>query len=351
VISYRLEIEVRDRATTDVTTIGRTDGDGPRLPLGRYLARDGSHGGDVALDCARPHAMCLVGKRGSGKSNTLALLAEGLCAVDGTVPVVVDPMGGFAGLDALGVTVCEPRVSAGAIPAREWPRLVGLDPREPAGALVWTAASERPTLAEMREYVDSEGTRPTRRVAANHLARAASWEVFAPEGIRRPTEPTVLNLAGVSDRAANAVVRAVATGLYERRLSGEGPLPWLLVDEAHVFLDGVAAPALDTLLTRGRAPGVSLVLATQRPDALPETAVSQADLLATHRLTGRADTAAVAGARGDYVDGPVEPRIPAGVGDLLVFDDATERAHSVRVSERATSHGGTAPTLGTDGYE
>ena len=85
--------------------------------------------------------------------------------------------------------------------------------------------------------------------------------------------------------------------------------------------------------------------------SVARTAVSQADLLATHRLTGRADTATVAGARGDYVDGPVETRIPAGVGDLLVFDDATERAHSLRVSERATSHGGTAPTLGTDGYE
>lgn len=342
---------MRYRATTGVATIGRTDGDGPKLPLGQYIARDGSHGGDVTLDCARPHAMCLVGKRGSGKSNTLGLLAEGLCAVDGVVPVVADPMGGFAGLDALGAAVREPRVSPAAIPPREWPRLVGLDPTEAAGALVWTAASERSTLAEMRAYVDDEGARHTRRVAANHLARAASWGVFAPEGIRQPTDPTVLDLAGVSDRAANAVVRAVATGLYERRLAGEGPLPWLLVDEAHVFLDGVAAPALDTLLTRGRAPGVSLVLATQRPNALPETAISQADLLATHRLTGRADTAAVAGARGDYVDGSVETRIPAGVGDLLVFDDATERAHSVRVSERATPHGGTVPTLGTDGYE
>ncbi|MDZ7746469.1 MAG: ATPase [Halobacteriales archaeon] len=339
------------RVTADVTTIGRTNGDGPRLPLGRYIARDGSCGAKVALDCARPHAMCLVGKRGSGKSNSLALLAEGLLDVDGVIPVVVDPMGAFGGLDRAGVIVTEPCVSPEAIPPREWPRLVGLDPTGGAGALVWTAATECATLAGMRRCVEREGPGPAARVATNHLTHAASWGIFAPDGLCAPTEPTVLDLAGTSDRAANAVVRAVAAGLYERRLAGEGPLPWLLVDEAHVFLDGVAAPALDTLFTRGRAPGVSLVLATQRPDALPETAVSQVDLLATHRLTGRADTAAVAGARGDYVDGPVEPRIPASVGDLLVFDDATERAHSLRVHERATPHGGTTPTLETDGYE
>ncbi|PSQ52143.1 ATPase [Halobacteriales archaeon SW_8_65_20] len=332
-------------------TIGRTNGGGPRLPLGRYLARDGSSGGDVALDCSRPHAACLLGKRGSGKSNTLALLAEGLLPVNGVVPVVVDPMGAFTGLDTVGATVREPRVSPTAIPPREWPRLVGLDPTTGAGALVWTAATACSTVAAMQAHVVDEQPGAARRVAANHLARADAWDVFAPDGLRAPTEPTVLDLSECSERAANAVVRAVATGLYERRLADEGPLPWLLVDEAHLFLDGVAAPALDTVLTRGRAPGVSLVLATQRPDALPETAISQADLLATHRLTGRADTATVAGARGDYVDGPVERRIPSGVGELLVFDDATERAHSVRIDERTTPHGGTTPTVGTDGYE
>jgi hypothetical protein len=192
-----------------------------------------------------------------------------------------------------------------------------------------------------------------RRVAATHLNRARSWDVFDPDGLSAPTEPTVLALAGVSDRAADAVVRAVAAGLYERRVAGEGPLPWLLVDEAHTFLgaEAVARPALDRLLTRGRAPGVSVVLATQRPDALPGTAVSQADLLVAHRLTGRADLEAVAGARGAYVDGAVADRLPSAVGAALVFDDATERAHAVQVAERETRHDGAAPRLGTDDYE
>jgi len=336
-----------------MAVIGRgADESGPTLPFGHYRARDGSVSAPVEVDCARPHAACVVGKRGSGKSNTLALLAEGLCEVDGAVPVVVDPMGAFDGLGAVGATVCEPRVRATAVPPAEWPALVGLDPAGSAGSLVWQVADAADTLAGMREALaESDATPDAVRTAQNHLARASSWDVFDPDGLAAPAEPTVLDLMELPDRAANAVVRAVAAGLYERRIAGDGPLPWLLVDEAHAFLDGVAAPALDRLLTRGRAPGVSVVLATQRPEALPDTAVSQADLLVAHRLTGRADIEVVAGARGAYLDGAVRDRLPAGVGEALVFDDATERAHAVRVAERATPHGGAAPRLSASGED
>jgi hypothetical protein len=344
-----------DATTVSVTVIGRRDDEGgPALPLGRYRARDGSAGVPVRLDCARPHAACVVGKRGSGKSNTLARVAEGLCAVDGVVPVVVDPMGAFAGLAAVGATVAEPRVRPDAVPPPAWPGLVGLDADSTAGTLVWRAADAASTLQGMAAHLDGSDADPgIRRVAATHLDRARSWGVFDPDGVTAPTGPTVLSLAGTPDRAANAVVRAVAAGLYERQIDGQGPLPWLLVDEAHAFLgrEAVARPALNRLLTRGRTPGVSVVLATQRPDALPGTATSQADLLVAHRLTGRADIEAVAGARGAYVDGPVAARLPNETGAALVFDDATERAHAVQVAERETRHGGTAPRLGTDGYE
>lgn len=329
-----------------MNTIGRDDDRGPAGAFGRYLARDGSDGAPVTVDLSRPHAVCVVGKRGSGKSNTLAVLAEELADVPGVVPVVTDPMGAFHGLRAVGATVVEPRVRADAVPPREWPALVGLDPASGAGALVWRAAAARDTLDGMRGFVtDADAPDGERLAAENHLRLAASWEVFDPAGLRAPTEATVLDLAEAPERAAAAVLRAVAVGLYERRLDDEGPLPWLLVDEAHAFLDGVAAAALDRLLTRGRAPGVSVALATQRPDALSAAAVSQADLLVAHRLTGRSDVETLAGARGAYVDGPVGDRLPSEAGEALVFDDVTERAHAVRVRERATAHGGSAPRV------
>jgi hypothetical protein len=140
------------------------------------------------------------------------------------------------------------------------------------------------------------------------------------------------------------VVHAVARGLYEARLADElDVLPWLFVDEAHVAFDGVAAAALTTLLTRGRAPGVSLVCATQRPGTLPSVVTSQADLLVAHRLTAETDVAALAACEATYVEGRLRDRLPTACGEAFVVDDHTESVHVVRVRERETPHEGASP--------
>ena len=132
-------------------------------------------------------------------------------------------------------------------------------------------------------------------MAAVHLRRATRWGVFGDDGLRPSAlladgTPVVVDCAGLPEPATDAVCRVLARGLYETCLAGDHDrLPWLLVDEAHVRFDGVAAPALDRLYTRGRTPGVSVVCATQRPSALPETAATQADLPAAHALTASCD--------------------------------------------------------------
>jgi hypothetical protein len=201
----------------------------------------------------------------------------------------------------------------------------------------------------MREAVAASDADPAaRRAAANHLDLAASWGVFDPSGVTPAAlaggDPTVLDCSGLAPAPTNAVVRAVARGLYRARVEGTvRRLPWLFLDEAHVAFDGVAAPALDTVLRRGRAPGVSLVAATQRPRALPATAVSQADLLVAHRLTAERDRAALSAASPAYLDGSVGENLPAAVGAALVVDDTAESVHRVRVRERRTPHFGESP--------
>jgi hypothetical protein len=106
----------------------------------------------------------------------------------------------------------------------------------------------------------------------------------------------------------------------------------------------VGEAALETILTRGRAPGVSLALATQRPSAVSAVAVSQSDLLVAHRLTAEADLSALAAARPTYLEGTLRERLPAEAGAAVVVDDATETVHAVAVRERATPHGGGSPT-------
>ena len=329
--------------------LGRGDGEGPAGALGHYLARDGSRGARVGVDFDAPHAALVVGKRGTGKSYTLGVLAEGIADAAGVAPVVVDPMGVFGGLEACGAKVVDdPSVPAGALSPRAWCDLLALSPESAVGSLVWAAAGAADTLEGMHAAVtEAEAPADERRGAHNHLDLAASWGVFdadAPAAALVAPEGTVLDVSGLDRAPMNAVVRAVAEGLYRGRVREElRRLPWLLVDEAHAFFDGVAGPGLERLLTRGRAPGVSLVTATQRPSALPAVAVSQSDLLFAHRLTSGADIEALERARPTYLRGLGE-RLPTGTGEALVVDDRTETAHTVRVRERRTPHEGDSPS-------
>jgi len=335
--------------------LGRDSGvdAGPTGALGSYRAVDGSRGADVALDLDKPHAGLVVGKRGYGKSYTLGVLAEELAHTPGLAPVVVDTMGVFgslAGDDRVQGTVDHsPTVAPDSLPPRSWCDLLGLSPESGAGTLVWRAAQDAHCLDGMRTAVESaDAPAAHRRAAANHLDLAASWGVFHRAGLDAGDldggEATVLDLSGLDDAPMNAVVRGVAASLYSARIQGSiARLPWLLVDEVHAFFDGVAAPVLRRLLTRGRTPGVSLVAATQRPSAVPDVAVSQSDLLVAHRLTSAADLDALAAAQPTYMRDPLSEQLPTEPGGAVVVDDATETVHAVRVRERQTPHEGASP--------
>lgn len=182
----------------------------------------------------------------------------------------------------------------------------------------------------------------------NHLELASDWDVFDPAGIEAGDllEPavTVIDASTISRRAVGAVTAAVATELYELATRTEiDRLPWLLVDEAHAVVDTVAERPLRTIVTRGRHPGVSLVLGTQRPAAIPPVAISQADLIVSHRLTATADVEALSTARPTYLEESVVERLPEGVGEAVVIDDTTESAVTVQVRPRRTPHGGDSP--------
>jgi hypothetical protein len=303
--------------------------------------------------------MLVVGKRGYGKSYTLGVVAEELARTPGLAPVVVDPMGVFRTLEkpadgkpVPAEVVAEPRVDPDALDPRSWCALVGLDPEGGPGALVWQAARETASLPAMRRAIAAaDAPEAAARAADNHLALAASWGVFGPDGLDAAAlgsgGVTVLDLSGLADAPMNAVVRAVGEGLYRARVTGSlDRLPWLLVDEAHTFFEGVAGPTLERILTRGRAPGVSLGLATQRPGAIPATGISQADLLCAHRLTARDDIEALRAAQPTYMDGSLAGRMPTEPGAVLVVDDATETVHTAQIRRRATPHGGDSPRAG-----
>lgn len=338
--------------------IGGADVDPESSPLagklGRFRARDGSEGAPLYFDCNRPHAILVVGKRGYGKSYTLGVLAEELARCHPIAPVLVDPMGVFrsmaeaaSGGRVPATVVDDPRVRPDSLDPLSWCALVGLDPERAAGGLLWQAAEAESTLPAMREHVESAtASDAAKRAAVNHLLLAASWDVFdASEGLDARSlggpELTIVDVSGLGAAPMNAVARGVAESLYRARVSDSiDRLPWLLLDEAHAFFDGVAGDALKRIVTRGRAPGVSLVLVTQRPSAVPEVAISQSDVLVSHRLTARADVEALQAAQPTYMSRSLLDRMPTKAGEVVLIDDATESVFAAQVRERDTPHGG-----------
>jgi len=339
--------------------IGRgPDGDDrPTAHLGRYRALDGSRGADLGLDLDGPHAVLVVGKRGYGKSYTVGVIAEELARSPGVAPTVIDPMGVFTPLaetaegDPVPATVCDdPAVRPDALDPRSWCAMLGLSPESGAGSLVWRAAQEGSSLAAMRAHVDAtDAPGAAKRAAGNHIRLAESWGVFDTDGLDAGAlgggEVTVIDVSGLDAAPMNAVCRGVAESLYRARIDGTiDRLPWLLVDEAHTFFDGVANSALARILTRGRAPGVSLVAATQRPSAVSEVGISQSDVLVSHRLTARDDLDALAAAQPTYLNASLDDRMPTTPGEVWIIDDSTETAHAAEIRSRDTPHGGDSPT-------
>jgi hypothetical protein len=341
--------------------IGREDAEttvGPVGHLGTYRARDGSMGAPVGFDFDRPHATLIVGKRGYGKSYTLGVLIEEAAQANGITPVVIDPMGVFDTVindlddDPRPAHIYNtPKIRTDAVPPAHWPALLGADPDSPPGALIWDAAATMETLAAMIDYTaDSMVADHVRRGALNRLQRAVTWEVFDPAGIDAETlsenAVTIFDCRNLADAAMNALVIGVGEELYAGRLSERiDTLPWLFIDEAHVCFNGIAVDTLQTLLTRGRTPGVSVVIATQRPTALPAVVASQSDIRIIHRLTAGSDVRALAASDPVYLDSDLASIMPNRPGDVVIIDDTAETVHHLRIRNRETQHGGTSPRV------
>jgi len=338
--------------------IGREEGVdfGPAGDLGSYRALDGSEGAPLHIDLDGPHAMLIVGKRGYGKSYTLGVIAESLARAKGVAPVIIDPMGVF---DTLGEeadgepvptrVIKDPAVTPRSLDPKSWCALLGLSPESGAGGLVWQAAGNCESLPEMRAHVeDTDAPQTDKRAATNHISLAESWGVFDKGGMTAAdlgkSEITVVDVSGLDAAPMNAVARGIGEALYRARVDRDIPrLPWVLIDEAHTFFEGVARSALETILTRGRAPGVSLIMATQRPSVVPEVAVSQSDILISHRLTSEVDLEALDAAQPTYMKSSLGERLPTGPGEVVIIDDSTETVHAAQIRRRATPHGGDSP--------
>ena len=149
------------------------------------------------------------------------------------------------------------------------------------------------------------------------------------------TKPiSVLDFSGVPTEAADLAVGAVMKLVFELALRSEPegpgigrPRPILLIiEEAHRYLGEQAArgtrDATSRISREGRKYGVGLMLVSQRPAELPDTALSQCGTLIALRLSNSTDQGRIRAALPDSIEGLAAALPSLRTGEAIVSGEA-----------------------------
>ncbi len=145
---------------------------------------------------------------------------------------------------------------------------------------------------------------------------------------------SVLDFAGVPDQAAELAIGVVLNLLFEVAVRSEPdgagigrPSPVLVVlEEAHRYLGdaavAIAGAAANRIAREGRKYGVGLMLVTQRPSELPDTALAQCGTLIALRLSNSQDQGKIRAALPDSVAGLAAALPALRTGEAVVSGEA-----------------------------
>jgi hypothetical protein len=90
-----------------------------------------------------------------------------------------------------------------------------------------------------------------------------------------------------------------------------------------------------------------MVMATQQPGKIHTDAMTQSDIVISHRVTAESDVDALNQIMQSYVYEGIKAKmdhLPRLKGSAIILDDNSERIYPVRIRPRFTWHGGEAPT-------
>ena len=157
----------------------------------------------------------------------------------------------------------------------------------------------------------------------------------------------IADTSGFDDRRERiAVTVAVLEQLWADRKQRRPLL--LVVDEAHDVCPADPADPLQRLVVdrftriagEGRKYGIHLLLASQRPDKLPENVLSQCDNLLLMRVNSAGDRAALAARFGFVPPELVEFAGTFGLGEILLAGKVSPAPQLARTGARLTPEGG-----------
>lgn len=277
-------------------------------------------------------------------------------------------------------------INPGELESDEWAMALGIEKNSDMGILLDRTISKlKETAGEdykldhiLKGIKQFEFDKEVVRGLENRLANTKDWGVFGEESslekFTERGEMSIIDMSVFGEMSSGWSVRALVVALLSKRIlrermdarrveeidemqgleQNEMPITWMLIDEAHQFLpDEGETPATKPLLRWvkvGREPGVSLVLATQQPAKLHANALSQCDLILSHRLTAKQDIEALGEIMQSYMRKDIHHYIdalPDEVGTGIVLDDNSERIFPIKMRPRKSWHAGGTP----DAYE
>ncbi|KAA0004204.1 MAG: ATP-binding protein [Thermoplasmata archaeon] len=275
----------------------------------------------------------------------------------------------------IGLPASKFAIKASELSAYQWCHLFGVKMVEPLGVAISRAINELEgknySLEEVVECIRNDGSSSdhVKGACENFFRMASSWNLFDTEGmaiedIVRAGEITVIDMSSFSDELKKVLVSIMAGKIFERRVierkedeekiikgrAGEKkkfPLVWMAIDEAQLFLPREKSISKDILINQwmrqGRQPGLSLILATQRPGALDGEVMSHSDIIICHRLTSQEDIDALNRVRPTYMKeemGEALKKVGSEKGVALIVDDISESVRIIKVRPRLSWHGG-----------
>ena len=145
---------------------------------------------------------------------------------------------------------------------------------------------------------------------------------------------SVLNFSGVPTELADLAIGVILKVIFEISIRssedsgiGRNRPVLFVVEEAHRFLSDAltvknARDAVNRIAREGRKYGVGLMLVTQRPSELPETAVSQLGTVISLRLTNSADQSRIRSSLPDSVAALADALPSLRTGEALIAGEA-----------------------------
>ena len=270
-----------------------------------------------------------------------------------------------------------------SVSAAHWCHLFGVKSTDPISITLSRAVLSMQARSDcfsihdlvVRIQQDDRASDLVKTAAENFLAVADSWKIFNAKGLAvtdlvKRGVVSILDLSSLpSQPLKDVVVSLISEAIFEAQVQARRayeeekvglmtetaglPLVWLAVDEAQVFIprdhDTLSKEVLLTeWMRQGRQPGLSLILATQRPSALEPEVLSHADIIVCHRLTAQEDIDMLGLVRPTYMRGDIAESIKK-MGDekgvALLVDDTSESVHVIKVRPRMSRHGGGEPEI------